>query len=35
MIDYLHRTPGVRDVVVSGGDVANMPFPRLESFVSG
>jgi lysine 2,3-aminomutase len=34
MIDYLHRTPGVRDVVVSGGDVANMPFPRLESFVS-
>jgi lysine 2,3-aminomutase len=34
MIDYLHRTPGVRDVVVSGGDVANMPFPRLESFVA-
>ena len=34
MIDYLHRTPGVRDVVVSGGDVANMPWPRLESFVS-
>ena len=33
MIDYLHRTPGVRDVVVSGGDVANMPWPRLESFV--
>ena len=34
MIDYLHRTPGVRDVVVSGGDVANLPWPRLESFVS-
>jgi lysine 2,3-aminomutase len=24
----------VRDVVVSGGDVANLPWPRLESFVS-
>jgi lysine 2,3-aminomutase len=34
MIDYLRRTPGVRDVVVSGGDVANMPWPRLESFVA-
>jgi lysine 2,3-aminomutase len=34
MIDYLHRTPGVRDVVVSGGDLANLPWPRLESFVS-
>ena len=34
MIDYLHRTPGVRDVVVSGGDVANLPWPRLESFVA-
>jgi len=33
MIDYLRRTPGVRDVVVSGGDVANLPWPRLESFV--
>jgi lysine 2,3-aminomutase len=33
MIDYLNRTPGVRDVVVSGGDVANLPWPRLESFV--
>ena len=31
MIDYLKRTPGVRDVVVSGGDVAIMPWPRLES----
>jgi lysine 2,3-aminomutase len=33
MIDYLNRTPGVRDVVVSGGDVANMPWPRLENFI--
>ncbi|HEY0494212.1 MAG TPA: lysine 2,3-aminomutase [Kutzneria sp.] len=33
MIDYLKRTPGVRDVVVSGGDVANMPWPQLESFL--
>src|SRR4026207_2286400 len=30
MIDYLRRSPGVRDVVVSGGDVANMPFKNLE-----
>jgi lysine 2,3-aminomutase len=34
MLGYLRRTPGVRDVVVSGGDVANLPWPRLESFVS-
>lgn len=34
MLDYLRRTPGVRDVVVSGGDVANMPWPRLEAFLS-
>jgi lysine 2,3-aminomutase len=34
MIDYLRRTPGVRDVVVSGGDVANMPWPRLEQFLT-
>jgi lysine 2,3-aminomutase len=33
MIEYLRSTPGVRDVVVSGGDVANMPWPRLEGFV--
>ena len=33
MIDYLRRSPGVRDVVVSGGDVANLPWPRLESFL--
>jgi lysine 2,3-aminomutase len=34
MLDYLRRTPSVRDVVVSGGDVANMPAKRLEEFVS-
>ncbi len=34
MIDYLRRTPGVRDVVVSGGDVANLPWPRLEAWMS-
>jgi lysine 2,3-aminomutase len=33
MLDYLRVTPGVRDVVVSGGDVGNMPWPRLESFM--
>jgi lysine 2,3-aminomutase len=33
MLDYLRRTPSVRDVVVSGGDVANMPWSRLEDFV--
>jgi lysine 2,3-aminomutase len=33
MLAYLRRTPQVRDVVVSGGDVANMPFPRLAAFV--
>ncbi len=33
MIDYLRRTPTVRDVVVSGGDVANMPWKNLESFL--
>jgi lysine 2,3-aminomutase len=34
MVDYLRRSPGVRDVVVSGGDVANLPWPRLEAFVA-
>ncbi len=34
MLDYLRTHPGVRDVVVSGGDVANMPWPRLEAFVA-
>lgn len=34
MLAYLEATPSVRDVVVSGGDVANLPWPRLEAFVS-
>jgi KamA family protein len=34
MIAYLKASPGVRDVVVSGGDVANLPWPRLEAFVA-
>ena len=34
MIGSLRATPGVRDVVVSGGDVANLPWPRLEAFVA-
>lgn len=33
IIGYLQRTPGVRDVVVSGGDVANVPWHQLESFL--
>jgi lysine 2,3-aminomutase len=34
MLHYLRRTPEVRDVVVSGGDVANMPIARLEDFLT-
>ncbi|GMU61604.1 MAG: lysine 2,3-aminomutase [Myxococcaceae bacterium] len=34
MLEYLRETPTVRDVVVSGGDVANVPIVQLESFVS-
>lgn len=33
MLEYLRNTPGVRDVVVSGGDVANMPWKNLEAFL--
>ncbi|WP_093156724.1 KamA family radical SAM protein [Saccharopolyspora antimicrobica] len=33
MIEYLKKTPGVRDVVVSGGDVANVPWRQLELFL--
>jgi lysine 2,3-aminomutase len=33
MITYLKANPSVRDVVVSGGDVANMPWKNLESFL--
>lgn len=34
ILDHLRNTPSVRDVVVSGGDVANLPISVLESFVS-
>ena len=34
MLDYLRASPAVRDVVVSGGDIANMPIAVLEPFVS-
>src|SRR5665811_2411864 len=33
MITYLRENPSVRDVVVSGGDVANMPWKNLEAFL--
>ena len=33
ILDYLRDTPSVRDVVVSGGDIANLPIARLEAFV--
>ncbi len=33
MLDYLRETTQVRDVVVSGGDMANLPIKRLEDFV--
>ncbi len=33
MVDYLRAHPGVRDVVVSGGDVANVPWRHLEDFL--
>ncbi|MGH3740679.1 MAG: KamA family radical SAM protein [Micromonosporaceae bacterium] len=32
-INYLKSHPGVRDVVVSGGDVANVPWRQLESYL--
>src|SRR5205823_398348 len=34
MLEYLKKTPAVRDVVVSGGDIANAPIGVLENFVS-
>ncbi|MBI5883198.1 MAG: lysine 2,3-aminomutase [Elusimicrobia bacterium] len=34
ILDYLAKTPSVRDVVVSGGDIANVPIAQLEDFVS-
>jgi len=33
MLTYLRTHPGVRDVVVSGGDVANLPWHQLETFL--
>ena len=33
MLDYLRATPTIRDVVVSGGDVANLPWKNLEAFL--
>ena len=34
ILDYLRATSSVRDVVVSGGDVANLPIAHLEDFVT-
>ena len=34
MLEYLRATPSVRDVVVSGGDIANLPIGKLVDFVS-
>jgi len=34
ILEYLRKTPSVRDVVVSGGDIANLPAQILEKFVS-
>ena len=33
ILEYLRKTPSVRDVVVSGGDIANLPIKRVEEFV--
>ena len=33
ILDYVSATTSVRDVVVSGGDVANLPIAHLEDFV--
>ena len=34
ILEYLRATPSVRDVVVSGGDIANLPIGHVEQFVS-
>jgi lysine 2,3-aminomutase len=34
MLEYIRVTPGLRDVVVSGGDISNIPVALLEDFVS-
>ena len=33
ILEYLKKSPHVRDVVVSGGDIANVPIAQLEAFV--
>ena len=33
ILEYLRKTPSVRDVVVSGGDIANLPIAHVEHFV--
>ena len=33
ILDYLRETKSVRDVVVSGGDIANVPIGNLEKFI--
>ena len=33
IIEHLERSPGIRDIVVSGGDVANVPWRTVEAFV--
>ncbi len=35
ILEYLKKTPSVRDVVVSGGDIANLPAAVLEKFIMG
>ena len=34
ILEYLRATPSVRDVVVSGGDIANLPIGHLVDFIS-
>ena len=34
ILEYLRNTTSVRDVVVSGGDIANLPIAHVEEFVS-
>ncbi len=34
MLDYIAENPMIRDVVVSGGDIANLPIGRLVDFVT-
>ncbi len=31
ILEHLRASPGIRDVVVSGGDLANLPWPKLEA----